>query len=48
MYHMYQSKKYNKLVKIIKKKIRLTHIENKLMITSRERGGGRGNIGLGE
>ena len=48
MYHMYQSKKYNKLVKIIKKKIRLTDIENKLMITSRERGGGRGNIGLGE
>ena len=48
MYHIYESKKYNKLVKIVKKKkIRLTDIENKLMITSRERGGGRGNIGLG-
>ena len=47
-YHLYvESKKYNKLVNI-KKRSRLTDIENKLMITSGEREGGRGNIGIGD
>ena len=42
-----ESKKYDKLVNITKKK--QTHDrENKLMVTSGEREGGRGNIGLGE
>ena len=40
-----ESKKYNKLVNIIKGS-RLTDIENKLVVTSRE--GRRGSIGMEE
>ena len=40
-----ESKKYNKLVNITRS--RLTDTENKLMVTSREREGGRRNIGMG-
>ena len=39
------SKKYNKLVNIAKKK-QLTDTENKLVATSGERERGRGNIGV--
>ena len=42
-----ESKTYNKLVNITKKK-RLTDIENKLVVTSEEREVGRGNLGVGE
>ena len=37
-----ESKKYNKLVNITKKKIKLTDIENKLVVTSGERERERG------
>ena len=40
-----ESKKYNKLVNITKEK-QLTDIENKLVVTSGEREGGKGNIGV--
>ena len=39
---MWNLKKYNKLVN--KKRSRLTAIENKLVVISEERKGGRGNI----
>ena len=42
-----ESKKYNKLVNITKKS-RLIDIEKKLAVTSGERKGGRGNVGVGE
>ena len=41
-----ESKKYSKLVNITKRN-RLTDIENQLVVTSRERDGRRGNIGVG-
>ena len=41
-----ESKKYNKLVNITKKK-QTTDIENKLAVTGREREGGRDSIGVG-
>ena len=47
MYHLYtESKKYNKLVNVIKKKkrSRLTDIENKLVLLD----GGDGKIEVGE
>ena len=42
-----ESKKYNKLGNVKKKRSRLTGIENKLVVTSGERECGRGNIGVG-
>ena len=48
-YHLYvESKKYNKLVNTTQKKGRLTDVENKLVVTSGEREGRRGNIGVGD
>ena len=40
-----ESKKYNKIV-YIKKRSRLTVIENKVVVTSEEREGRRGNIAV--
>ena len=42
-----ESKKYNKPVNITKRN-RLTDIENKLVVTSGEREGGRAKIGVGD
>ena len=42
-----ECKKYNKLVNI-QKRSRLTDIENKLVVTSRERGRGKIGVGGGE
>ena len=42
-----ESGKYNKLVNIPKRN-RLTDIGNKVVVTSEEREGGRGNIRIGE
>ena len=47
LYHLdIESKNYNKLMNITKKN-RFTDIDNKLVVTSGERGVGRGNIGVG-
>ena len=43
-----ESEKYNKLVNVTKKRSGLTDIENRSVVTSREREVGRGNIGVGD
>ena len=42
-----ESKKYNKLVNKTKKK-QTRDLENKLVVTSEDREGGQGNIGVGD
>ena len=42
-----ESKKYNKLVNKTKKK-QTQDLENKLVVTSGDREGGQGNIGVGD